>query len=88
MSIDEILKHELIACFRKPSEEFICLNKITTGINDNKKRTVDEYKKMIYGIDFVNSKMKILSTSLGTGHISPKFNPYHNRSVSTYQSTK
>lgn len=35
--------------FHKPEEEISCNKEITTSIDDNRKFTVDEYRKLIYG---------------------------------------
>lgn len=35
--------------FHKPEEEIACNKEITTSIDDNRKFTVDEYRKLIYG---------------------------------------
>lgn len=58
--------------FRKIEDEPICKKDICTSIDDNKKVTVDEYRKLVYGIKKVE-KIKGLSSSLGAGSVSPKY---------------
>lgn len=62
--------------FHKPEEEIICNKVVSTSIDDNKKLTVDEYRKLIYGVTPVKSK--VLSSSLGTGSSSAKYLPSYN----------
>ena len=49
ISADEILNLDLLKSFRKKEEETICKKDISTPINDNKKYSVEEYRKLIYG---------------------------------------
>lgn len=49
ITIEEILNHEAVKAFHKPEEEISCNKQITTSIDDNRKFTVDEYRKLIYG---------------------------------------
>ena len=49
ITIEEILNHEVVKAFHKPEEEIACNKEITTSIDDNRKFTVDEYRKLIYG---------------------------------------
>lgn len=53
---------------------------ISTSIDDNKKLTVDEYRKLIYGISATVTKSKVLSSSLG-GSNSAKYLPSHNKTT-------
>ncbi len=46
---------------------------ISTSIDDNKKFTVDEYRKLVYGVSV--TKSKALSASLGSGATSAKYLP-------------
>ncbi len=48
---------------------------VSTSIDDNKKLTVDEYRKLVYGVN--QSKPKALSASLGTN--SAKYLPGNNK---------
>jgi hypothetical protein len=59
---------------------------VSTSIDDNKKLTVDEYRKLIYGIS-TNSKPKNLSASLGSGSSSAKYLPMHNKTTVISTST-
>jgi hypothetical protein len=56
---------------------------ISTSIDDNKKLTVEEYRKIVYGI--TPSKPKALSTSLGSN--SAKYLPKNNKTVMISSST-
>ena len=44
-------------------------------MDDNKKFTVEEYKKLVYGNQYKEIKSKGLSSSLGANSVSPKYNP-------------
>lgn len=62
----------------------VCKKTISTSIDDNKKLTVDEYRKRIYGISS-NSKPKTLSSSVGSN--SAKYLPVHNKTTVVSNST-
>lgn len=83
LTIEQILNHEIVKAFHKPEEEICCEKLISTSIDDNKKFTVDEYRKLIYGINAVTVKPKALSASLGSGSNSAK---YFNKSSLLHQS--
>ena len=53
----------------------MCTKVVSTSIDDNKKLTVDQYLKLVYGINGVKSKA--LSASLGTN--SAKYLPNNNK---------
>jgi hypothetical protein len=61
---------------------------VNTSIDDNKKVTVDEYRRLVYGITAVEPKPKALSSSLGAGSVSPKYQPNANKSTVTFSSGK
>jgi hypothetical protein len=73
-----------VKAFHKPEEEVVCKKTISTSIDDNKKLTVDEYRKKIYGISS-NSKPKTLSSSVGSN--SAKYLPMHNKTTIVSTST-
>lgn len=53
-----------------------CDKLVTTSIDDNKKYSVDEYRKLVYGLSSgapATTKSKALSASLGTGSNSAKY---------------
>jgi hypothetical protein len=51
--------------------------------------TVDEYRRLVYGINTVEPKSKALSSSLGAGSVSPKYQPISvNKSTVTFSSSK
>ena len=87
LTIEEILNHEVVKAFHKPEEEIICKKIISTSIDDNKKLTVDEYRKYIYGSSSNPSKSKTLSSSLGSGSNSAKYLPTYNKSTLISTST-
>lgn len=53
ITIQEILEHEVVKEFHKPEQEVCCEKEISTSIDDNKKVTVDEYRRLVYGINTV-----------------------------------
>lgn len=77
MTIDELLAHEVVKAFHKPEEEISCEKLITTAIDDNKKYSVEEYRKLVYGLSSnaptVTTKTKALSASVGAGSASAKY---------------
>lgn len=79
LKIEEILNHDLVKAFHKPEEEISCNKVISTSIDDNKKLSVDEYRKLIYGVSV--PKPKALSASLGSGATSAKYLPSQNKST-------
>jgi serine/threonine protein kinase len=84
LTIDEILSHEVVKSFRKKEEELSCLKEICTSIDDNKKFSVDEYRKLVYGISYVEQpKPKALSSSLGANSASPKYLTSNNNNKTT-----
>jgi serine/threonine protein kinase len=50
ITVDEILASEAVQLLRRKEEEVECEKTITTMISDNKKLSVDEYRKIIYGL--------------------------------------
>ena len=84
LKIEEILNHEVVKAFHKPEEEISCKKIVSTSVDDNKKLSVDEYRKLIYGSSS-NPKPKGLSTSLGSN--SAKYLPSHNKSAMISTST-
>lgn len=84
MTIDDILAHEAVKSFRKVEEEVVCKKTIKTLIDDNKKVTVDEYRKLIYGIRSTENptKHKILSSSLGAPGTYPKYHQLNKTTIS------
>lgn len=83
LKIEEILSHEVVKAFHKPEEEITCNKVVSTSIDDNKKLTVDEYRKLVYGIN--QSKPKALSASLGTN--SAKYLPTNSNNKTSIIST-
>ena len=77
MTIDQLLNHELVKAFHKPEEEVSCEKLITTSIDDNSKYSVEEYRKLVYGLSSnapaATTKVKTLSASLGCGSTSAKY---------------
>lgn len=70
--------------FHKPEQETICDREVSTAIDDNKKVTVEEYRRLVYGINnVVESKPKALSSSLGAGSVSPKYAPLTTNKTTT-----
>lgn len=53
MTIEDILSHEVVKPFRKIEDEIVCRKEISTSIDDNKKFSVDEYRKLVYGVKSV-----------------------------------
>ena len=80
------MNHEVVKAFHKPEEEISCKKVISTSIDDNKKLTVDEYRKFIYG-GSSNPKPKQLSSSLGSQSSSAKYLPAHNKTTLISTST-
>lgn len=87
ITIEDILSHEVVKSFRKIEDETVCSKDICTSIDDNKKFTVDEYRKLVYGIKNVE-KAKGLSSSLGAGSVSPKYQNLMNRTINNFGQSK
>lgn len=85
IKIDDILNHEVVKAFHKPEEETTCDKMISTSIDDNKKFTVDEYRKLVYGVSV--TKPKALSASLGSGATSAKYLPSAQNKTAIMSST-
>lgn len=85
LTIEQILSHEAVKAFHKPEEEIVCNKIVSTSIDDNKKLTVDEYRKLIYGVSA--TKSKVLSSSLGTGSSSAKYLPSYNNKTTIVNSS-
>lgn len=45
--------------------------------------SVEEYRRLVYGINSVEPKPKALSSSLGAGSVSPKYTPLSNNKTTT-----
>jgi serine/threonine protein kinase len=88
ITVEGILEHELVKTFRKKEEETVCTKEVSTPINDNKKYTVEEYRRLIYGIKNVEGKPKGLSSSLGAGSQSPKYNSNMNKTAVSFGQNK
>ena len=48
LTADEALEHPFVAAFHNPDEEYACDHKIEIPIDDNQKRTIDEYRGKLY----------------------------------------
>ena len=88
-TVDDILNHDLVKSFRKKEEETVCKKDISTPIDDNKKYSVEEYRKLIYGNKYHEvTKPKGLSSSLGAGSTSPKYQHPLNKTVVNFGQSK
>lgn len=55
LTIEQALKHPYVKQFHNPSEEIVCSKVIEIPINDNKKLSLQEYRKALYD-DILNKK--------------------------------
>lgn len=48
LTADEALEHPFVAAFHNPDEEYACDHKIEIPIDDNQKRSIEEYRGKLY----------------------------------------